>query len=143
MELEFITKLGEQGFIELINFCIQKQNQRYQEDGIASRIYSVNRIIMHDEIDRKDLDGNRYFWICSFYNERVLNSYRIKDFEMTVDNIGLYGRNIAIDYTKDMREFMAKRYGKEYIKAFFKHQTAETEKEMHRLLDSLEKEKKI
>lgn len=143
MELEFITRLGEQGFIELINFCIEKQNKRYQEEGISTQIFPIDGVVIHNELERKDLNGNYYIWVCSFYGERALSSYTIKDFYMNVDNIGLYGRSTAINYTTDMREFMAKLFGKEYIKALFQYQTSEAEKEMNRLLDCLSKEKKI
>lgn len=143
MELDFITRLEEQDLIELINFCIKKQNEKYQEVGFAKWICLIDNIVVYNEINRKDVEGNCYFWICTFNGARVLDNYRIKDFEMMVDNIGLYGRNIAIDYTQYMREFMAKHFGKEYIQALFQYQTKQAEKEMQRLLDVLGKEKII
>lgn len=143
MELEYITRLGESGFIELINFCIAKQNERNMERGKFVQESVVSGVTINDEPDRRDLAGERYFWVRSFDGNRVLNGYVVKDFDMAIDNVGAYGRETAADYTASMREFMTKRFGKEYIKAVYKHLVLEAEKEMNRLLDTLPKEKRL
>ncbi len=143
MELNYVTRLGEQGFIDLINFCITKQNDRNLESGFLVKDSTVSSVRIHDEMDRRDLDGDRYLWVCSFDGVKVLDGYVVKDFDMAIDNTGLCGRATATDYTASMREFMAKRFGKEYIKAVYAHQMLKAEKEMNRLLGCLPKEKKI
>lgn len=143
MELGYITRLGKTEFIDLINFCITKQNEKNVERGSFSLDTTVSSVVVHDESDRRDLAGERYFWVCSYDGARVLNGYVIKDFDMAIDNIGINGRETATDYTASMREFLTKRFGKEYIKAVYQHQVQEAEKEMNRLLECLPKEKRI
>lgn len=143
MELNYITQLGEQDFVELINFCIERQNKKYQKDGFPSHISSIGEVSIHGEIDRRDFEGNRYFWVCTFDGARVFDSYIVRDFNMEIASIGSYGRHVLVDYTTDMREFMAKRFGKEYIKSLYQYQVSEAEKEMKRLMGCLPKEKKI
>lgn len=143
MELRYITRLGELDFIELINFCIAKQNKRNMERGSSISDLAASSVVIHDEPDRRDLAGERYFWVCSYDGARVLDGYVIKDFDMAIDNVGVNRRETAADYTASMREFMTKRFGKEYIKAVYEHQVLEAEKEMNRLLECLPKEKRI
>lgn len=143
MELSYITRLGKTEFIDLINFCITKQNEKNVERGSFSSDTTVSNVVVHDEPDRRDLAGERYFWVCSYDGVRVLNGYVIKDFDMAIDNVGINGRETAADYTASMREFLTKRFGKEYIKAVYQHQVQEAEKEMNRLLECLPKEKRI
>ena len=143
MELEYITRLGENDFIELINFCIAKQNKKNIERGLFSSESTVSGVVIHDELDRSDLAGERYFWVCSYDGARVLDGYVVKDFDLAIDNVGASGRETAADYTASMREFMTKRFGKGYIEAVYKHQVLEAEKEMNRLLECLPKEKRI
>lgn len=143
MSLKYITQLGKTEFIELINFCIEGQNRRGQEKGTFSQEQLVSDVTVYDEIDRRDGDGKRYYFVCSFDGARVLNSYEVRDFSMTISDGGFYGIVTAADYTDDMREFMAKRFGKPYIKSLYQHQVSRAEKEMNRLLDVLPKEKKL
>ena len=143
MELSYVIQLGKQDFIDLINFCIEKQKERNVESGMFAPDVTVNGVTIHDEVERGDRVGDRYLWVSSYDCAKVLDGYVVKDFDMAIDNIGVYGRATATDYTASMREFMARRFGKEYIKAVYQYEVSKAEKEMEHLLNCLPKEKKI
>ncbi len=139
MDLEFITKLTEEEWVALINFAIQ----HYQKKEEKQSLHPVQTVKVHAEKDRKDLKGNRYAYLSTSNGPLSLSNYRVTDFLMSTEDVGMFGSYPPILLNEELRIFLTTRFGEAYLKALADYHTKQMEEELNYLSQyaSLAKEK--
>lgn len=130
MDLEFLDKLTEEEIIELIYYCISCKKEFTELKEVK-----INNITLWNETDRRDINGNRYVIIHS-----LVGKYKANDFYMSSEND--INPHLNIDFSSQLREFMTRKFGERYIKAFYDMQVQEAKIESERLTDYLNNTRK-
>lgn len=130
MDLEFLNKLTEEEIIELIYYCISSKKDFEELKGVK-----INKVTLWNEVDRKDINGNRYVIIHS-----LVGSFKANDFYMSSEN--MVNPHLNTDFSSQLREFMTRKIGERYIKAFYDMQMQEAKIESERLTDYLNNARK-
>lgn len=131
MNLEFLPQLTEEEMIELINFCMIQRDSKREVKTSPREL--IDHIKIFGEQDRRDLNGNQYFYVQTAHGILVLSCYKISDFHMTTDDYGFYTKYPSVCYDEALRIFMTKRFGESYIKALYQKQVKAANKEVETL----------
>ncbi len=139
MDFEFINELTEEEWISLINFSAQ--HYRKKKGLETSRIATWVQIAK--ETDRKDLNGDRYALISSGDGIHVLDNYKVNDFCLCTQNVGLYGNYPPSRLDQELRIFLTTRFGRDYLKGLANYLQKKADEEISMLSEyvSLAKEK--
>lgn len=133
--VEFFSRLSKEDIIELINRAMA-----YDESKGAWGVSASDRadeVLVYNEEDRRDENGNRYAWVRGISNRqsnlpKYFASFRISDFYMC------YGDNLPHDYDNILRAFMTEKFREEYIKALHAHRVSLADTEAEQLTEYLQ-----
>lgn len=126
MNLNFITELTNEEWVALINFCAQHHSKK--EEKTSPRTVTWAQVF--DEVDRKDLKGNRYTLISTGDGAVSLNFYRVTDFCMSTEDVGMFGAYPPVVLNEELRIFLTTRFGENYLKALEQYHQKEMEEEL-------------
>lgn len=129
MDLNFLDKLTKEEIVILINCCIDYINA-LEETKIIIKEPHIERVVLWNEVDRRDIYGNRYIQIKTSNGDYIAN-----DFYMSSTNV--VNPHLNVDLSAPLRVFMTKRFGERYIKALFNMRVGEAEVESERLSEYL------
>ncbi len=126
MNLNFITELTQEEWVALINFC----TQHYYKKDEKQTPHLVSEVVVCSEKDRKDLKGNQYAFLSTSNGALSLSNYRVTDFTMATEDVGMFGKYPPITLNEELRIFLTTRFGDTYLKALADYHTKEMEEEL-------------
>lgn len=128
----FLDRLTEEDFVELMNLCNKEDNYF---SGIDSN-NTVDLVLTSNEEDRCLENGERYYWLRGVIrgdNPKFIGQYKATDFWMVACDFFTPQR----DCSSILREFLAKRFGAEYLDKLYEHNVAMALAEREALAEKL------
>lgn len=130
MVMKYFNQLSEEEIVELINFCIRLRNQTKVEND-SQKEMEIDSVSVLNENDRVDELGNRYARVLTAGREGslILSCYRVTDFSMKTDDIGISN----IDYSGELNKFMFKKFGEDYLRDFYNQRMNQLNQEIEEI----------
>ena len=108
----YLDRLSNEDFVCLINLCLfgSPDVSEIDEDRM------MDLALVADEEDRRLINGDRYFWIRGVRRgeiPRFNGDFKATDFWMSSS------AQDQTDYTNILREFLARKFGAEYLDSLY------------------------
>ena len=110
----FLDRLSNEDFVYLINLCINGEIEISDLDENSI----VDLALVADEEDRKLVNGDRYFWLRGVRRGEIpkfLGEFKATDFWMASVS------GDSKDYSNILREFLARKFGSEYLDSLYQY----------------------
>lgn len=128
----FIEKLSEDELVDLINFCILSRNLTTGSNNPL--VETAKRV---GEIDRS-FESQTGMIIQTSGDNKILDAYRIGDFEMKSYNYGINDGTPTIDYSYWLKSRLYAKFGEEYIQELVAYRQSMLGQEIKSICESLE-----
>ncbi len=120
----FLDKLSEEEIVELVNLCNMEENRILGFDLNEE----IDFALVSNEEGRRLVSGERYYFLRGIKRGAIpkfIGDYKATDFWMA-SCLPLHKEN---DYSHILREFLARKFGTEYLDALYEHHIAEAQEE--------------
>ena len=110
----FLDRLSDEDFVELVNLC---------NHDIVLNSPSIDLVLVSNEDDRCLESGERYYWLRGVKRgdiPKFLGQYKATDYWMASCETFTPQR----DCTAILREYLAKKFGVEYLDSLYNHNVA-------------------
>lgn len=134
MDLKYLPQLTEEELIALINSCIMAKNQ---SEDIRQKRDVADSIIVYNEYDRRDMQGNQYYLIGTATGIRISDYFVATDYSLKVNNYSHLKDENADVYDEEMKRFMVARFGTQYLDDLFAKRVTDAEQEKQALAEYL------
>ena len=115
----FLDRLSDEDFVELVNLCNGGENYFAGIDLNDT----IDLVLISNEVDRCLESGERYYWLRGVKRGDVpkfLGQYKATDYWMASCETFTPQR----DCTVILREYLARKFGTEYLNSLYEHNMA-------------------
>ncbi len=116
----FLDRLNDEDFVELVNLCNSGENYFAGIDLNDT----IDLVLISNEVDRCLESGERYYWLRGVKRgdiPKFLGQYKATDYWMASCETFTPQR----DCTAILREYLAKKFGVEYLDSLYEHNVAD------------------